>query len=308
MERRARSLLPLLAAALLVACAVPAEQDPFYDPPVWEDPDASLEDDASAEQDASSAAPDAALDGDAGALPDVARDSAAVAPDARPDASAPEASAPRCVGSASGQSSVWTCTGDDSARQRCVAGVVETQRCALGCTRHASGVDDVCATEPSLPACPDRPLLAWGLHPEASDRLRCAGVSAGRITQTIGNAAASAGTHAQDGVASGHPYSAATDLSVRGLDPAALRALLTRLANEGFAAWYRWPGHDGWPSYDAPHIHAIFVGARMKSALQSQVSDWLRGRNGLQSHTEYTFWSSTAAQRALVRALFARYN
>ncbi|HEX6837238.1 MAG TPA: hypothetical protein VF334_11730, partial [Polyangia bacterium] len=52
-------------------------------------------------------------------------------------------------------------------------------------------------------ATPDAALLKWGLHPRASDALRSIGVSAARIMQTIGNAAASAGTHAQDGVVNG---------------------------------------------------------------------------------------------------------
>src|ERR1044071_8110827 len=41
-------------------------------------------------------------------------------------------------------------------------------------------------------------ILKFGLHPRASDALRSIGVSASRIMQTIGNAPASAGTHAQD--------------------------------------------------------------------------------------------------------------
>ena len=60
-------------------------------------------------------------------------------------------------------------------------------------------------------------LLKYGLHPRASDGLRAAGVSSSRIMQTIGNAAASAGTHARDGYVNGQPYSAATDISIYGL-------------------------------------------------------------------------------------------
>src|SRR5262245_648139 len=40
-----------------------------------------------------------------------------------------------------------------------------------------------------------RPLLLSGLHPDASDALRCVGVTASRISQTIGSAPASAGYH-----------------------------------------------------------------------------------------------------------------
>src|SRR5579859_6591816 len=89
-------------------------------------------------------------------------------------------------------------------------------------------------------------LLKFGLHPRASDALRSIGITASRIMQTIGNAPASAGTHAQDGVVDGHPYCAATDISVSGLSNAQIQNLLARLAKVGFAAWFRWPGHDGW--------------------------------------------------------------
>lgn len=217
---------------------------------------------------------------------------------------------PRCTGSASGQSSIWTCTADRTARQRCVTGVVQTERCPHGCEAHPSGTDDTCApaATTTLPACAHRALLSWGLHPDASDHLRCIGVASWRITQTIGNAAASAGTHGVDGYVSGQAYSAATDLSVRGLSASEIRTLLSRLADHGFAAWYRWPGHDGWPSSEAPHIHAIFVGARMKASLRAQVRDWLVGRNGLVSHTVYAFYTWSTAQRNLVRAVFTRAN
>ena len=226
--------------------------------------------------------------------------------------------APRmCVGSASGQSSLWTCTSTRSARQRCVSGVVQNESCANGCVPQPSGTNDYCASAPpplppssptTLPTCARRPLLHWGLHPTASDHLRCAGVPAARITQTIGYATASAGTHAPDGRVAGVQYAAATDISTRSLSSADIRTLLSRLANQGFAAWYRWPGHDGWPSSQSPHIHAIYVGAAMKSSLRSQVRSWLDDRNGLVSNTRYGFYSWTSAQQALIRVVFNRYN
>lgn len=233
------------------------------------------------------------------------------------------ASAPRmCVGSSSGQSSIWTCTATRSARQRCVSGIVQSESCARGCVPQPSGTNDYCASAPppppppppstpprtSLPACAHRPLLRSGLHPNASDRLRCAGVPAARITQTLGYAAASAGTHGPDGRAGGALYSAATDISTRSLSQSEIRTLLWRLASQGFAAWYRWPGHDGWPSREAPHIHAIYVGVAMKSSLRSQVRSWLADRNGLVSNTRYGFYSWTSAQQALIRVVFNRYN
>jgi len=149
-------------------------------------------------------------------------------------------------------------------------------------------------------------ILKFGLHPRASDALRSIGVSASRIMQTIGNAAASAGTHAQDGTVNGHAYSAATDISVSGLSNTQIKNLLSRLAKVGFAAWFRWPGHDGWPSSEVRHIHAVYANAKMKTSLRSQVRSWLVGRNGLVSNTLYSFLHWTAAEKAVVRHKFTQ--
>ena len=81
-----------------------------------------------------------------------------------------------------------------------------------------------------------QPLLKAGLHPDASDALRRLGITADRISQTIGNAPASAGTHGVDGVANGHPFSAATDLRTGGMTEAAIRQELDGLGRAGFAA------------------------------------------------------------------------
>lgn len=149
-------------------------------------------------------------------------------------------------------------------------------------------------------------LLKFGLHPRASDGLRAAGVSASRIMQTIGNAPASAGTHAQDGTVNGHPYSAATDISVSGLSTTQIKNLLSKLAKVGFGAWYRNPGHDGWPSSEVRHIHAVYANCKMKSSLRSQVRSWLVGRNGLVSNTLYSFYHWSASDRAAVRNKFSQ--
>jgi len=185
--------------------------------------------------------------------------------------------------------------------------------CSAGCVVAPAGTDDHCAsTSGSTPAAESCPhvagLLRWGLHPVASDRLRCAGVSSSRISQTIGNAAASAGTHAQDGSTAAGPYSAATDISVSGMSDAEVRSLIARLDALGFAAFFRNPGHDGWPSYEARHVHAVFVGAKMKSSLQSQVWDFLAGRNGLASHSTYSFYQPPASVKSYVKALFLDAN
>ncbi|MBV9850091.1 MAG: hypothetical protein JO250_10500 [Armatimonadetes bacterium] len=150
-------------------------------------------------------------------------------------------------------------------------------------------------------------LLKYGLCPDASEALArlCLGA---RIGQTVGFAAASAGTHAPDGALDGHPYCAATDLHVADLGHAEVRELLSRLADMGFAAFYRRPGFDHWPAYDALHVHAVFAGVKMKPMLQDQIHQWLHGLNGLASRARYEFWQPSAAQCQVVRALFLAHN
>lgn len=168
--------------------------------------------------------------------------------------------------------------------------------------------DDAPPTDETMPAisAEAQALLKFGLHPRASDALRSIGITSGRIMQTIGNAAASAGTHAQDGTVNGHPYSAATDLSVSGLSNTQIRNLLSKLAKVGFAAWFRWPGHDGWPASEVRHIHAVYANSKMKSSLRSQVRSWLVGRNGLVSNTTYTFFTWSSSDKSVVRNKFAQ--
>jgi hypothetical protein len=182
--------------------------------------------------------------------------------------------------------------------------------CKSGCVVAPAGSDDYCKpTSPTADSCPHvSAILKWGLHPIASDRLRCLGISASRITQTIGSAAASAGTHAQDGTYAGHAYSAATDLSVSGLTDSQVKTLVARLDAMGFAAFYRNPGHDGWPSTEVRHIHAVFAGAFMKSSLRAQIADFLVGKNGLASHTAYTFYTPPADVKAYIKKIFDAAN
>lgn len=187
--------------------------------------------------------------------------------------------------------------------------------CAAGCVVAPAGSDDFCKAPPTsgetpaAAACPHvASLLKWGLHPTASDRLRCAGITAARITQTIGYATASAGTHAPDGTVAGAQYSAATDLSVIGLSDAQVKVLIAKLDALGFAAFFRNPGHDGWPSSEARHIHVVFAGAKMKSSLRAQIGDFLAGKNGLASHTTYTFYQPPADVKAYVKKIFDAAN
>jgi hypothetical protein len=179
------------------------------------------------------------------------------------------------------------------------------ESCTESCVVAPAGQDDYCENSDQ---CPHMGQLKWGLAPAQSDHMRCAGITAAGISQTIGNAAASAGTHAQDGTSGGFAYCAATDLRTAGLTNAQVKTLLNKLANEGFAAFFRNPGHDGWPSSEVRHIHAIYVGVPMKSALRAQVRDWLNGKNGLASHTTYSFWQASGAQKNQIEALFEAHN
>lgn len=167
-----------------------------------------------------------------------------------------------------------------------------------------AGAPNACA----LIVPPHAAYLLYGLHPDASDALRSLGFTASRISQTIGNAPASAGTHAQDGTAQGYPYSAATDLRIGGLSSVQIAKLLDDLASVGYAGWYRHPGYDGWPSSQAPHIHAVWVGAPMKLILRNQVRDWVVGKNGLASHTTYTFHTWPQCRRDAIWKSFLQHN
>lgn len=93
------------------------------------------------------------------------------------------------------------------------------------------------------------------------------------ITQGLGNASASAGTHGHE---PGSPYSASIDIKVEGLDEATISDWVHRLRMVGFAAFYR-------PTIgDFPHIHAVYAGVcRLKDSTDAQVHSFVQGHNGL---------------------------
>ena len=195
-------------------------------------------------------------------------------------------------------------TGDKNTLYLCHGKATPTvvKKCTSGCNVNP-GTDDSCAPAPSscsIKNVPHSSYLKSGLHPDASDALKYLKFTSARVMQTIGNASASAGTHAQDGTAGGHAYSAATDLSVSGMSDAQIKVLLKQLTEVGFVAYYRSPGHDGWPSSEARHIHAIWVGAKMKLSLRNQVRDWHVGKNALASHTTYSFYKWSSCWRSTI--------
>jgi hypothetical protein len=93
---------------------------------------------------------------------------------------------------------------------------------------------------------------------------------------------------------------------VRCLTSRQIQTLLGRLAELGFAAWYRKNGEDGWTG--PPHIHAVWAGTRLKPILRQQVESWLDGRNGLGFNQPYRFWQPAASMKEKVRSLYRSSN
>ena len=163
------------------------------------------------------------------------------------------------------------------------------------------------------------PLLKSGLHRRASTGLRSIRLPVWRIMQTCGNAPASAGSHAKDGTfkdldGKTKTYCAAVDISTRTkpggpqMSAKAVKNVLFYLGKAGFAAWYRDPGHDGWPSNEVHHIHAVYAGVPMKSMLDRQVLDYSVCKNGLKSHAKYAFYCANPNMRTTVKNLWDKYN
>src|SRR5678815_5019014 len=152
--------------------------------------------------------------------------------------------------------------------------------------------------------CDLNPAKPAGLHPEALAALKGL-VLAHRITQGINHAVERGNVHGTDGLIDGKAYTAAADISVRCLSEAQIRTLLDRLADAGFAAWYRKDGQDGWKGHQ--HIHAVFAGCSLKPVLHLQVEDWLRGGTGLSRNETYKFWQPSRPAREKLRELYRPY-
>lgn len=152
------------------------------------------------------------------------------------------------------------------------------------------------------------PARPYGLHPLAFAALVAAGIPISRVGQTVGNAAASAGTHAKDGEFEGHDYAACTDFHIADLSDAEVHGLCAQLAGAGFCPYFRKPGADGWPCQDARHVHAIWPGCAMKRIVRSQVHSYLADRSGLVSNAPYPFRPPTEAECDIARAAFLACN
>jgi hypothetical protein len=134
-----------------------------------------------------------------------------------------------------------------------------------------------------------------------------AGVSKERIVQTIGNAAASAGTHAKDGVDQhGFDYSACTDIHILDLSETEIHKVLLALADHGLCGWWRHTGSFA----NNQHCHFVYANCHMKTMVQNQIHDFLAHRNGLVGHAIDAFWAANLKDSVaqVIRAEFLQHN
>src|SRR5262245_1046368 len=153
--------------------------------------------------------------------------------------------------------------------------------------------------------CNLNPASPAGLHPDGYAALQSLS-AAHRITQGINHSSSRGNVHDTDGIVIGNAYTGAVDISVRCLSETQIKTFLARLADSGFAAWYRKNGQDSWNG--PPHIHAIWAGCRLKPILQHQVEEWLAGRNGLFSSRPYEFWQPSTPMKDKVSTLYRAFN
>jgi hypothetical protein len=163
-------------------------------------------------------------------------------------------------------------------------------------------------TKPAFPWSPQvrcklNPAKPHGLHPEALAALRKLSVDH-RITQGINHSLERGNVHDTDGTIAGTPYTGAVDISVRCLNASQIQSLLARLAESGFAGWYRLNGQDDWTG--PPHIHAVWAGCRLKPILKRQVESWLNGGTGLGSERPYRFWQASVEVKKVVQTLYEK--
>lgn len=153
--------------------------------------------------------------------------------------------------------------------------------------------------------CKLNPSRPQGLHPEAYAALQRLEITQ-RITQGINHSQESGNVHDTDGTINSVAFTGAVDISVRCLTPAQTQLLLGRLAESGFAGWYRKAGQDDWTG--PPHIHAVWAGCRLKPILRRQVESWLSGGTGLGSDHPYRFWQPSERMKSIVRGLYEKSN
>ena len=124
-----------------------------------------------------------------------------------------------------------------------------------------------------------------------------------RVVQALGNAPASAGFHKSDGILYGVPYTAAVDVSVKGLSNTQIATVVEELCRVGFSSFYRnWPGN--------LHIHGDYAGVPQKPQLDRQQEDFFAGKDGLAGHrrADQEWWYPSVELRAIPERMFRLSN
>lgn len=159
------------------------------------------------------------------------------------------------------------------------------------------------------------------MHPNALQAFKNTCKNAGLtpvIVQTWGNAPESNKTHETDGHYGPKKikYCAATDISVNQLawhwklekfvkmTDARIKWFLWHLSQNGFVAWFRRKSQ----GFTAQHIHAIYVGVKMKASLAKQCLGFFDGRTGLKSNALETYWTAPEREDAALQKLFHQHN
>jgi len=141
-----------------------------------------------------------------------------------------------------------------------------------------------------------------GLHPvlrKALDDLRLLH----RVTNALNPSPKRSNYHNVDEVIDGIEVTSAVDISVRCLNDTQIKELLSLLAQNDIVGWLRRDGIDGWKGVQ--HIHAVWVGGKLKPQLKMQVHSWLEGRNGLKSNRHYDFWTPSEEEKSLIKTKFS---
>lgn len=144
-------------------------------------------------------------------------------------------------------------------------------------------------------------------HEDQVARLKALGLPSGAVTQGVGYAAASAGTHGPVGVKDGHPYGHCIDLSPTDLP--FQRSYFDKLVEQGFAPFPR----EVWPNGGA-HWHCVDLTRPLndagddpdhKDSVNHQLAEWVTGGDGLVGDNPMPVkWRPTLEQRAFAKQVW----
>ncbi len=144
-------------------------------------------------------------------------------------------------------------------------------------------------------------------HPDQVKRLEALGLPSDSVTQGVGYASASAGTHGPVGVKDGKPYAHCIDLSPNALP--FQRSYFDKLVEQGLVPFPR----EVWPSGGA-HWHVVDATRPLNDAgedpdhkdiVNHQLAEWVTGGDGLVGEAPMPAkWKPTLEQRAFVRKVW----